>query len=106
MTIYYVVLSLVTLFFAITSATGNGNVTNVEGDLSRSEHVEMDSGATINVKEVLESRQRMAESTFISEHGECLRININFIYYPAQNIFKGKAIYLIFRAVNFTVAVH
>ena len=101
MTIYYVVLSLVTLF-AITSATGNGNVTNVEGDLSRSEHAEMDSGATINVKEVTESRRRMAESTFISEHGKCLRININFIY-PAQNILKWKAIYFIFRAVNFTL---
>ena len=79
MTIHYVALSLVTLF-AITSATGNSNVTNVEGDLSRSEHVEMDSGATLNVKEVTESRRRMAESTFISEHGKCLHININFIY--------------------------
>ena len=102
MTIHYVVLSLVTLF-AITSATGNSNVTNVEGDLSRSEHVEMDSGATINVKEVTESRRRMAESTFISEHGKCLHININFIYYPAQNILKWEAIYFIFRAINFTV---
>ena len=91
----HIICFCVATFFAKTAAGQSNDTSNVEVDLSRSEHAEMDSGGAINMQQEgyqgsESSRRRLAEGTFISDQGKTV-LTISNLSVSARHYWKIRA---------------